>query len=110
MPGALLARVTAGDPERLLDPLLTASSAVARSSAVTALHRAGRGPEAVPRLADPSARVRSAARLVLRLEGRDPQEIYRALCADPTAPGLSPGALFGLTESGASDARPCCGR
>ncbi|MBM7440818.1 hypothetical protein [Streptomyces sp. HB132] len=102
--GALLARVTAGDPERLLDPLLTASSAVARSSAVTALHRAGRGPEAVPRLADPSARVRSAARLVLRLEGRDPQEIYRALCADPTAPGLSPGALFGLTESGASDA------
>ncbi|MFD9498431.1 HEAT repeat domain-containing protein [Streptomyces sp. NPDC060035] len=98
--GALLARVSAGDPERLLDPLLTASSAVARSSAVTALHRAGRGPEAAFHLADPSARVRSAARLVLRMEGRDPQELYRALCADPVAPGLAPGALFGLAESG----------
>lgn len=101
---ALSARVTAGDPERLLDPLLTASSAVTRSSAVMALHRAGRGPEAASRLTDPSARVRSAARLVLRLEGQDPRELYRALCADPAAPGLPPGALFGLAESQAPDA------
>ncbi|WP_405391903.1 hypothetical protein OG596_31145 [Streptomyces sp. NBC_01102] len=101
---ALLARVRAGDPERILDPLLTASSAVARSSAVTALHRAGRGPEAALHLADPSAGVRSAARLVLRLEDRDAQDLYRALCADPVAPGLAPGALFGLAESGAPDA------
>lgn len=102
--GALLAKVSAGDPERLLDPLLAASSAVARSSAVTALHRAGRGQEAAFHLADPSARVRSAARLVLRMEGRDPQELYRALCAGPTSSGLAPGALFGLAESGAPDA------
>lgn len=102
--GALLAQVTPGDPDRLLDPLLTASSAVTRSSAVMALHRAGRGGEAESRLADPSARVRSAARLALRLEGRDPRELHRGLCADPAAPGLPPGALFGLAESGAPDA------
>lgn len=102
--GALLARVTSGDPERLLDPLLTASSAVARSSAVTALHRADRGPEAVSHLTDPSARVRAAARLVLRMEGQDPREHYRALCAGPAAPGLPPGALFGLAETAAPDA------
>ncbi|MFJ8886091.1 hypothetical protein ACIRJR_22170 [Streptomyces sp. NPDC102402] len=98
--GALLAQVTTGDPERLLDPLLTASSAMTRSSAVTGLHRAGRGQEAARHLADPSARVRSAARLVLRMEGRDPLELHRALCADPVAPGVAPGALFGLAESG----------
>ncbi|MGW2280980.1 hypothetical protein [Streptomyces sp. NPDC001770] len=101
---ALLARVSPGDPDRLLDPLLTASSAATRSSAVTALHRAGRGPEAYGRLADPSARVRSAARLVLRLEGTDPWAFYRERCADPAAPGLPPGAVFGLAESGAPDA------
>lgn len=101
---ALLARVSAGDQGRLLDPLLAASSAATRSSAVTALHRAGRGPEAYDRLADPSARVRSAARLVLRLEGADPWAPYRERCADPAAPGLPPGAVFGLAESGAPDA------
>ncbi|WP_406388739.1 HEAT repeat domain-containing protein [Streptomyces sp. NBC_00887] len=100
----LLAQVTAGDPERLLDPLLGASSAVTRSSAVMALHRADRGPEAESRLVDQSARVRSAARLVLRLEGRDPGEVYRAMCAGRAASGLPPGALFGLAESGAPDA------
>ncbi|MET7364970.1 hypothetical protein ABZS61_03945 [Streptomyces sp. NPDC005566] len=102
--GELLAQVTAGDPERLLDPLLAASSAVTRSSAVMALHRAGRGPEAEPRLVDQSARVRSAARLVLRLEGRDPRELYRERCADPAASGPPPGALLGLAESGAPGA------
>lgn len=102
--GALLARVTAGDPERILDPLLTASSAVTRSSAVTGLHRAGRGPEAARHLSDPSARVRSAARLVLRMEGGDPQELHRALCADPFAADVAPGALFGLAESRAPGA------
>ncbi|MGW2838794.1 hypothetical protein ACWCWD_13455 [Streptomyces sp. NPDC001493] len=101
---ALLARVSAGDPDRLLDPLLTASSAATRSSAVAALHRAGRGPEAYGHLADPSARVRSAARLVLRLEGADPWAFYRERCADPATPGLPPGAVFGLAESGAADA------
>ncbi|MFB8117670.1 HEAT repeat domain-containing protein [Streptomyces sp. NPDC055962] len=101
---ALLARVTAGDPDRLLDPLLTASSAVTRSSAVTGLHRAGRGREAARYLADPSARVRSAARLVLRTEGGDPQELHRVLCSDPVAPGVASGALFGLAESGAPGA------
>ncbi|MFD6532426.1 hypothetical protein [Streptomyces sp. NPDC060184] len=101
---ALLARVPAGDPDRLLDPLLTASSAATRSSAVTALHRAGRSPEAYGHLTDPSARVRSAARLVLRLEGADPWASYREWCADPAAPGLPPGAVFGLAESGAPDA------
>ncbi|WP_329212854.1 hypothetical protein OG257_31285 [Streptomyces sp. NBC_00683] len=102
--GELLARVTAGDPERLLDPLLDASSAVTRSSAVTALHRADRGPEAASRLTDQSARVRSAARLVLRLEGLDSRELYHRMCSDPAAPDLPPGALFGLAESGAPDA------
>ncbi|MEV2245881.1 hypothetical protein [Streptomyces sp. NPDC049970] len=102
--GALLGRVAPGDPERLLDPLLGASSAVTRSSAVTALHRAGRGPEAAAHLADPSAVVRSAARLVLRLDGEDPVARYRALCAGAAAPGLPPGAPFGLAESGAPDA------
>ncbi|QNE78691.1 hypothetical protein F0344_32495 [Streptomyces finlayi] len=111
---ALLARVTAAVPDRrLLDPLLRASSAVTRSSAVTALHRAGRGREAAAHLADPSARVRAAARLVLRLEGDDPPSHYRSLCAGPGAPGLPPGALFGLAESGAPDAtallRPLAG-
>ncbi|MFC9249138.1 HEAT repeat domain-containing protein [Streptomyces sp. NPDC057136] len=101
---ALLAQVTADAPEQLLNPLLNASSAVTRSSAVTALHRAGRGREAAAYLADPSARVRSAARLVLRLEGDDPPSHYRALCADPGLPGLPPGALFGLAECGAPDA------
>lgn len=102
---ALLARVTSGAPERRLpDPLLRASSAVARSSAVTALHKAGRGREAAEYLADPSARVRSAARLVLTLAGEDPTLHYRTLCADAGAPGLPPGALFGLAESGAPDA------
>ncbi|MFE7749708.1 hypothetical protein [Streptomyces sp. NPDC057428] len=100
----LLTRVSAGDPERLLDPLLGASSAVTRSSAVTALHRAGRGREAGAHLADPSAVVRSAARLVLRLEGEEPGAHYRELCADAAAPGLPPGALFGLAESGVPDA------
>ncbi|MFF4245278.1 hypothetical protein ACFYY2_12495 [Streptomyces sp. NPDC001822] len=99
--GALLARVTAGDPARLLDPLLGASSAVTRSSAVTALHRAGRGREAGAYLADPSAVVRSAARLVLRLEGEDPGARYRAMCGDTAPP---PGALFGTAESGVPDA------
>ncbi|WP_329035641.1 hypothetical protein OHT61_05820 [Streptomyces sp. NBC_00178] len=102
--GALLARVTAGDPGRLLDPLLGAPSAVTRSSAVTALHRAGRGREAGAHLADPSAVVRSAARLVLRLEGEDPGARYRELCADGAGAGPAPGALFGLAESGAPDA------
>ncbi|MFD3655204.1 hypothetical protein [Streptomyces sp. NPDC058620] len=101
---ALLAQVTADAPRQLLDPLLHASSAVTRSSAVTALHRAGRGREAAAYLSDPSARVRSAARLVLTLEGGDPASYYRALCADPRAPGLPPGALFGLAESGTPDA------
>ncbi|MFF7365199.1 hypothetical protein [Streptomyces sp. NPDC008125] len=101
---ALLARVSPGDPDRLLDPLLSASSAATRSSAVAALHRAGRGPEAYGRLADPSARVRSAARLVLRLEGADPWAFYRERCAHPATPGLPPGAVFGLAESGAADA------
>ncbi|MGW0858212.1 hypothetical protein [Streptomyces sp. NPDC002690] len=100
----LLARVRPGDPDRLLDPLLTATSAATRSSAVNALHRAGRGPEAFGHLADPSARVRSTARLVLRLEGADPWAYYRERCADPAAPGLPPGALFGLAESGSPDA------
>ncbi|WP_327120446.1 hypothetical protein OG206_26795 [Streptomyces sp. NBC_01341] len=102
--GALLARVTTGDPERLLDPLLGASSAVTRSSAVTALHRAGRGREAGAHLADPSAVVRSAARLVLRLEGEDPGARYRELCADTAGTGPRPGALFGLAESAVPDA------
>ncbi|MFE6040431.1 HEAT repeat domain-containing protein [Streptomyces sp. NPDC056452] len=102
--GELLAKVAAGDPERLLDPLLTASSAVTRSSAVMALHRADRGAEAASRLTDKSARVRSAARLVLRLEGQDSRELYHRMCSDPAAPGLPPGALFGLAESGAPDA------
>ncbi|MEU1087052.1 HEAT repeat domain-containing protein [Streptomyces sp. NPDC005892] len=101
---ALLARVSAGDPHRLLDPLLIASSAATRSSAVTALHRAGRGPEALGHLADPSARVRTAARLVARLEGADPWASYRERCADPVAPALPPGAVFGLAESRAPDA------
>ncbi|WP_371612114.1 HEAT repeat domain-containing protein [Streptomyces clavifer] len=101
---ALLARVSPGDPERLLDPLLAAPSAVTRSSAVTALHRAGRGREAACHVSDPSAGVRSAARLVLRMEGRESGELYRVLCAGPDAPGLAPGALFGLAESGAPGA------
>ncbi|WP_327270076.1 hypothetical protein OG233_26395 [Streptomyces sp. NBC_01218] len=101
---ALLARVTAGDPDRLLDPLLTASSAVTRSSAVAALHRAGRGREAVGHLADPSARVRAAARLVVRLEGADPGAYYRERCADPAGFPLPPGAVFGLAESGGPQA------
>ena len=109
---ALLGRVAPGDPERLLDPLLGASSAVTRSSAVTALHRAGRGPEAAAHLADPSAVVRSAARLVLRLDGEDPVARYRALCAGAAAPGLPPGARRSA-ESGAPDApallRPLAG-
>ncbi|MFE9254945.1 HEAT repeat domain-containing protein [Streptomyces sp. NPDC006879] len=96
---ALLAAVTPGDPDGLLDPLLAASSAVARSSAVTALHRAGRGAKAQVHLSDPSARVRSAARLVMRLEGEDPLPHYRSMCADPASPGLPPGAVLGLAES-----------
>ncbi|MFD6421140.1 HEAT repeat domain-containing protein [Streptomyces sp. NPDC060198] len=100
----LLTRVRTGDPDGLLDPLLTASSAATRSSAVAALHRAGRGAEASGHLADPSARVRSAARLVLRLEGADPWAFYRERCADSATPGLPPGAVFGLAESGSPDA------
>ncbi|GAA3020441.1 HEAT repeat domain-containing protein [Streptomyces fulvorobeus] len=101
---ALLAQVTADASRQLLAPLLAASSAVARSSGVMALHRVGRGREAAAHLTDPSARVRSAARLVLTMEGEDPPSHYRALCADPAAPGLPPGAVFGLAETGAPGA------
>ncbi|MEU8679617.1 hypothetical protein [Streptomyces sp. NPDC048560] len=101
---ALLGGVTTAPPRQLMNRLLHASSAVTRSSAVTALHRAGRGGEATAYLSDPSARVRSAARLVLGLEGEDPLPHYRALCADAGTPGPPPGALLGLAETGAADA------
>ncbi|WP_328971240.1 hypothetical protein [Streptomyces sp. NBC_00239] len=101
--GALDA-VGTDDPAGVLDVLAAASSAVVRSSAVTALHRVGRGAEARAYLGDPSARVRSAARLVLRLRGEDPAAHYRALCADPAAPGLAPGLAFGLAESAGPEA------
>ncbi|MCB5169002.1 hypothetical protein LG634_29845 [Streptomyces bambusae] len=105
---AALAAVGPDDPADVLGVLGAASSAVARSSAVTALHGIGRGAEARAWLADPSARVRSAARLVVRMSGGDPAALYRELyertAEDPAGP--PPGLAFGLVECAPPDAVP----
>lgn len=84
----------------VLGPLLNARSPRARSAGVTALRQAGRPELAVRFLADRSALVRACARYVMRQHGGDPTVWYRDRCAAPDAPGLPPGAVIGLAESG----------
>ncbi|WP_455358018.1 hypothetical protein [Streptomyces sp. SYSU K21746] len=89
-----------GAYEAVLGPLLGSRHPRVRSAGVTALRRAGRAAQAEPFLVDRSGVVRACARWVLRQHGTDPQPLYRALCADPAARSLPPGAPVGLAECG----------
>ncbi|MGW7665812.1 hypothetical protein ACWGJX_01385 [Streptomyces sp. NPDC054775] len=97
---ALTALQDAETYDDVLGLLLNARSPRARSAGVTALRRAGRPELAVPFLADRSALVRACARYVIRQHGGDPTLWYRDRCAAPDDPGLPPGAVIGLAESG----------
>ncbi|MGP3949120.1 hypothetical protein [Streptomyces sp. 7N604] len=97
---AALAGAADGACDEVLGLLLGGRQPRVRSAGVTALRRAGRAAEAELFLADRSALVRACARWVLRQHGTDPVPLYRALCADPGAVELRPGAAAGLAECG----------
>ncbi|MGW9499004.1 hypothetical protein ACWG5P_32410 [Streptomyces prasinus] len=95
---ALATLTDGGDWDEVLEPLLGARNARARSAGVTALRRAGRPERAVGFLADRSAVVRACARYVVRQHGTDPLPWYRKRCADPADPAVPLGAVIGLAE------------
>ncbi|MFE6162077.1 hypothetical protein ACFQ7F_24550 [Streptomyces sp. NPDC056486] len=99
---AALAAVREADVDSadVLEPLLTAQAPRVRSAGVTGLRRAGQPERAESFLCDRSARVRACARYVVRQHGGDPTAWYRARCATPDGPALSPGAVIGLAECG----------
>ncbi|MGW2562162.1 hypothetical protein ACWCXB_23475 [Streptomyces sp. NPDC001514] len=95
---AALALDASGD--EVIVPLLESRQPGVRSAGVTALRRAGRHAEARPYLTDRSGLVRACARYVLRQGGLEPLPLYRALCADPSDPGVPGWAPLGLAECG----------
>ncbi|MFJ3230175.1 hypothetical protein [Streptomyces sp. NPDC086787] len=95
------AAVTEGDDrDGMVETLLSARSAQARSAGVTVLRRLGRPKRAEDFLADSAGLVRACARYVVRQHGTDPLPWYRDRCADPGDPALRPGAVIGLAECG----------
>ncbi|MFF5937681.1 hypothetical protein [Streptomyces sp. NPDC012508] len=95
--GAALAGSGTGTGDEVLLPLLRSRQSRVRSAGVTALHRTGLHARAEPFLYDRSSMVRACARWVMRQDGRDPLELYRARCGDGDVPA---GAPIGLAESG----------
>ncbi|MFI1456450.1 hypothetical protein [Streptomyces roseus] len=81
---AALAALAGGEPEDgAIDALLHGHLPVVRAGGVTALRRAGRFAEAPDHLSDRSALVRACARWLVRQDGGDPYDHYRARVADP---------------------------
>ncbi|MCX5395953.1 hypothetical protein [Streptomyces sp. NBC_00102] len=98
--GAGRADAAARAYEAVLAPLLSARHPRTRSAGVTALRRAGLSERAEAFLGDRSSLVRACARYVVRQHGGDPTAWYREWCTAAADPGLPPGAVVGLAESG----------
>ncbi|MFD7082624.1 hypothetical protein ACFYXV_21285 [Streptomyces sp. NPDC002181] len=93
---ALAAMACDGPDDDAIDALLHGHLPVVRAGGVTALRRAGRFAEAPGHLTDRSGLVRACARWLVRQDGGDPYEHYRALVGDPAR--VTPYAVTGFAE------------
>ncbi|MFE5535375.1 hypothetical protein [Streptomyces sp. NPDC056492] len=93
---ALAAMACDGPDDEAIDELLHGHLPMVRAGGVTALRRAGRFAEAPGHLTDRSGLVRACARWLVRQDGGDPYEHYRALVGDPAR--VTPYAVTGFAE------------